>query len=48
MKDFYTFTKLPKNVGNWGQIIVARGFEKFPEVQKAPILVTLFPTTKKA
>ena len=35
MKDFYTFTKLPKNVGNWGQIIVARGFEKFPKVQKS-------------
>ena len=26
--------KLPKNVGDLGKIIVAKGFEKLPKVQK--------------
>ena len=26
--------KLPKNVGDWGKIIVATDFEKLPKVQK--------------
>ena len=34
MIDFDTFTKLPKNVGNLGKIIVATGFEWLPKVQK--------------
>ena len=33
MKDFYILKKLPKNVGNLGKIIAARGFEKLPKVQ---------------
>ena len=27
------FQKLPKNVGDLGKLIVAKGFEKLPEVQ---------------
>ena len=34
MIDFDTFTKLPKNVGNLGKIIVATGFEWLLKVQK--------------
>ena len=26
--------KLPKNVGDFGKLIVAKGFEKLPKVQK--------------
>ena len=33
MNDFGTFTKLPKNVGDLGKLIVAKGFEKLPNVQ---------------
>ena len=33
MKDFDTFTKIAKNVGNLGKIFAATGFEKFPKVQ---------------
>ena len=33
MNDFGTFTKLPKNVGDLGKLIVAKGFEKLPKVQ---------------
>ena len=33
IKDFDTFTKLPKNVGDLGKLIVAAGFEKLPKVQ---------------
>ena len=25
--------KLPKNLGDWGKLIVAKGFEKLPKVQ---------------
>ena len=32
MKDFDTFTKIAKNVGDLGKIIAATGFEKLPKV----------------
>ena len=28
-----TLQKLPKNIGDLGKLIVAKGFEKFPKVQ---------------
>ena len=31
--DFDNFTKIPKNVGYLGKIIVATGFQKLPKVQ---------------
>ena len=31
---FDTFTKMPKNVGDLGKLIVAKGFKKSPKVQK--------------
>ena len=34
MNDLDTFTKLPKNVGDLGKLIVATGFEWLPKVQK--------------
>ena len=30
---FNTFTKLPKNVGDLGKLIVAEGFKKLPKVK---------------
>ena len=33
MIDFDTFTKLPKNVEDWGKIVVAKGSKKLPKVQ---------------
>ena len=33
MIDFDTFTKLPKNVGDLGKLIVAKGFKKLSKVQ---------------
>ena len=33
--------KLPKNVGDLGKLIIAKGFEKLPKAQKSPNLVTL-------
>ena len=33
--------KWPKNVGDLGEFIVAKGFKKLPKVQKSPTLVTL-------
>ena len=33
--------KLPKNGGDWGNLIVAKGFKKLPKVNKSPNLVTL-------
>ena len=33
IKDFDTFKKLPKNGGDWGKLIVAKGFTKLPKVQ---------------
>ena len=32
--DFDTFTKMPKNVGDLGKLIVAKGYKKLPKVQK--------------
>ena len=34
MIDFVTFTKKIKNVGDFGKLIVAKGFKKLPNVQK--------------
>ena len=34
MKVFEAFTKLPKNVGTFGKIIIANGFKKLPKVQE--------------
>ena len=37
--------KLPKNVEDLGKLVVAKGFKKFPKVQKkSPTLVTLVTT----
>ena len=33
--------KLPKNMGDLGKLIIAKGFKKLPKVQKMPNLVTL-------
>ena len=33
--------KLPKNVGDLGELVVAKGFKKLPKVQKTPNLVTV-------
>ena len=33
MIDFDTFTKMPKNVGDLGKLIVAKGFKKLPKFQ---------------
>ena len=41
MKDFDIFTKIAKNLGDLGKIILATGFEKLPKVHKSPNLVTL-------
>ena len=38
---FDTLQKFPKNVGDLGKFIVAKGFKKLPKVQKSPDLVTL-------
>ena len=34
MKDFDTFTKFARNVGDLGKLIVAKGFKKMHNVQK--------------
>ena len=36
--------KLPKNVGNLGKLLAAKGYKKLPKVHKSPNLVTLVPT----
>ena len=36
--------KLPKNVGDLGKLIVAKGFKNFPKPNKLPNLGTLTPT----
>ena len=41
---FDTFTKIAKNVGNLGKIMVATGFERLPKCNKSPNLVTLSVT----
>ena len=35
---------LPRNVGDLGKLIAAKGFKKLPKVQKLPNLVTLHNT----
>ena len=45
IKDFDTFKKLPKNVGDLGKLIVAKGFKKWPKANKSPHLVTLGTTS---
>ena len=40
--------KLPKNGGNWGNLIVAKGFKKLPRVNKSPNLVTLVEADRKS
>ena len=35
------FQNFPKNVGDLGKLISAKGFKKLPKVQKSPNLVTL-------
>ena len=37
--------KLPKNVGDLGELIVAKGFKNFPKSNKLPTLVTLITTS---
>ena len=34
MKYLTPLQKLPKNRGDWGKLIVAKGFKKLPKVQK--------------
>ena len=33
MIDFDTFTKMSRNVRDWGELIFAKGFKKLPKVQ---------------
>ena len=33
LKILISLQKLPKNVGDFGKLIVAKGFEKLPKVQ---------------
>ena len=39
---------MPKNVGDLGKLIAAKGFKKLPKVQKSPNLVTLTVANVKA
>ena len=39
--------KLPKNGGDWGKLIVAKGFKSFPKSNKSPNLVTLLETQQQ-
>ena len=34
IKNLTPLQKLPKNGGDWGKLIVAKGFKKWPKVQK--------------
>ena len=45
MVDFDTFTKIAKECGQFGQIIVAKGFKIRPKSNKLPNLVTLSMTS---
>ena len=36
---------MPKNVGDLGKLIVAKGFKSCPKCKKSPNLVTLVPIT---
>ena len=44
MIDFDTFTKMPKNVGDLGKLIVAKGFKSLLKSKISPNLVTLVAT----
>ena len=33
MIDFDTFTKLPKNVGDLGKLLLPKGLKKLPKIQ---------------
>ena len=46
LKILTTLQILPKNVGDFGKIIVAKGFKKCPKSNKSPNLVTLFAARK--
>ena len=37
---------LPKNVGDLGKLVVAKGFKKSPKCKKSPTLVTLVTAQK--
>ena len=39
--------KSPKNVGDLGKLIVAKGFKSCPKCKKSPTLVTLLATPLK-
>ena len=41
MIDFDTFTKIAKNVGDLGRLIVPKDFKSCPKSNKSPYLVTL-------
>ena len=41
LKILTAVQKLPKNVGNLGKLIVAKGFKKLPKSNKSPNLVIL-------
>ena len=46
MIDLTPLQQLPKNVGDLGKFIVAKGFKSCPKSNKSPNLVTLFPTDR--
>ena len=46
LKILITLQKLPKNVGDLGKLIVAKGFKSFPKSNKLPNLVTLIMSLK--
>ena len=48
MIDFGIFTKLPKNVGDLGKFVVAKGFKICSKSNKLPNLITLIKTSKNA
>ena len=41
LKILTPLQKLPKNVGNLGKLIAAKGFKNCPKCNKSPILVKL-------
>ena len=44
LKILTPLQKLPKNRGDWGKLIVAKGFKSCPKSNKSPNLVTLATT----
>ena len=45
LKNLTPLQKLPKNVGYFGKLVGAKGFEKLPKSNKSPNLVTLVTST---